>query len=198
MEEIDHVLARLAVAADDQAAWQQFVLLTWPYVRTLGHRFVAGFRRVVDEDDLAQEVFLRFARYWRVRPLDPPARTGEELWTLLAIITRHTARDEARFLHADRRDISRTTGSPDGELPDRRYNPEADVELRDLLDRVRIGLSPEERRVLTLRLQSHTVPEIAQRLGCSSRTVERRLRTLADSFRLYLPEADKESETAPS
>ena len=192
MEEIDRVLTRLMAAPDDQVAWQQFVLLTWPYIRTLANRFVGSFRRLVDEEDLSQEVFLKFARYWRSRILDPPAQSGEELWALLAVITQRTARDAARFLHKARRDISRESGAPADELPDHRRPPDAEVELQDLLDRVRIGHSPEERRVLALRLQGYTVPEMANRLGCSGRTIERRLRNLANSLRPYLSDTAEE------
>ena len=188
MDELDPVLARLKSKPDDQAAWGQFVLLTWPFVYSFGSRLAKTLSRHLGPEDIAQEVYLKFARHWATRPTVRVAVTGEEVRTLLAVIARHAARDAARHWHADRRDVARDSGSPGEEVPAPGHSPAAEAELQDLLEHIHTRLGPEERDVLTLRLQGYTVAEIGARLGLSPRTVERRLTNLAAALRCLLEE----------
>jgi RNA polymerase sigma factor (sigma-70 family) len=87
--------------------------------------------------------------------------------------------DASRWRHRARRDIDRLELGPDREIVDRtaqdRY---AEIEVRDLLDKVCFKLNTQERQILGLLLQGYLPSEIAEQLNVSKRTVERKLKRI--------------------
>jgi RNA polymerase sigma factor (sigma-70 family) len=172
---LEAILEQLRRAPNDQDAWEQFFRDVWPFVHSMSHRSLSAARRVLDADDVAQEVLLKFACYWRERP--PAIQNKDGLLSLLAVITRHVASDVDRWLHRDRRDSRRNEPVESHNLASR-TNEQSEIDLRDLLDVVSRNLNDDERQTLGLRLQGYQLSEIACELGVATRTIERRLERL--------------------
>ena len=180
---LDALLDRLRAVPNDPVAWEQLFHHAWPFVVALSHRSLPAARRLLDAEDIAQEVFLKFARYWREAR---PSLTGQDaLFALLAVITRRMGADAGRWLVRARRDSRRDRSAPLRDLIDR-TDDQAEIDLRDLLDRVCGALDDDERRVLNLRLQGYELAEIAEQIGVSPRTIERRMQRLRELALPYL------------
>jgi DNA-directed RNA polymerase specialized sigma24 family protein len=117
----------------------------------------------------------------------PQLADRESLWRLLAIIVAQKAVDQRRHLGRAKRGHGRTVGAVDlatgraqgdamSEVVDRAPSP-ADAAVLDedyqyLLNRLE---DDELRRVAVWKVEGHENDEIARRLGCGLRTVERKL-----------------------
>lgn len=193
--QLQSVLTQLRRAPADEGAWEQLFRLTWPFVLALCHRSLIGPRRLLDADDLAQEVYFKFARYWHQRR--PAVRDERSLLALLAVITRSLARDAGRSQSRKRRDAGRE--SPLAAEPTERHDDYAEVDLRDFLDRVSLQMDQEEQSIVSLRLEGYEVEQIAEQLGASSRTIERKLQRIRQTMKPFLllePDApEKENDT---
>ena len=188
-EPYEVVLAQLQRVPDDQEAWGVLFRLTWPFVLALSHRSLPALRRALDAEDIAQEVYLKFARYWHERR--PPLGDRDSLFSLLALITRRLAVDAGRWQNRARRDVARVESESGKEIEDRREEL-AEFDLRDLLDKVCLILTTEEQQILSLRLQEYEIPEIARQMNLSVRTVERRLLRIRQVVRFQLKLEDWE------
>lgn len=145
-------------------------------------------RRVYDEEDAAQSAFhsvcagIGAGRF-------PNLRDRQSLWGLLLIITARKAAHRQRYEKQQRRDIRRNLSdsvfvhageetAPAGVdvLVSREPTPEFAVEFVETCDFLYRSLDdPDLQRVVTLRLEGYSDTEIADRLACSRRTVQRRL-----------------------
>jgi len=136
--------------------------------------------RRVDPEDAVQSA---------LRSFFVGARSGKfelvnrgDLWRLLAAITaRKAARLSTRHRTAKRsvrRDVefpaSASFGLDEAVADPNPAPDEAALSADELADLVR-SLSPELRQVLELRLQEASVEEIAAQMGCSTRTIRRRI-----------------------
>jgi RNA polymerase sigma factor (sigma-70 family) len=171
------VLAQLRRTPADEEAWGRLFSLASPYVLASCYRYLPASRRALEGEDLAQEIWFRLSRYWHARR--PPIGDGASLLSLLSVMTRRLAVDANRWRHRARRDIDRQELGPEREIVDRtaqdRY---AEIELRDLLDKVCFKLSAQERQILGLLLQGYLPSEIAEQMNVSKRTVVRRLKRI--------------------
>jgi DNA-directed RNA polymerase specialized sigma24 family protein len=143
-------------------------------------------RAAADEEDAALSAFDSFCR-GAARNRYPRLDDREDLWRILFVITERKALDQARRLRRLKRGGWRILGrseSADGDLEGRGVadvaarepSPEfaamvAD-EYRDLLGRLR---DDSLRNVAGLRMEGYTIEEIADRLGCSLRSVARKV-----------------------
>jgi len=172
---IETALARLRHAPTDQDAWADLYRLTWPFVLALCHRRLSPSRRVVDAEDLAQEVFLRFARYWHSRL--PSIADADSLFPVLSLMVRRLSYDVARRRQAARRDVRREVAGADEQAIDG-HDALAEADLCDLLDKVSAVMALRERQVLELRIEGFEVSDISEKLGLPIRTVERSLQQI--------------------
>jgi RNA polymerase sigma factor (sigma-70 family) len=142
--------------------------------RRLSERLAAR----VDPEDVIQSVYGSFfagARNGRF----VLQRSGD-LWRLLVAITLHKVRRQVRHHTAQKRSINRETSPAGGEnVPDipaellaQEPSPEEAVALAETLEGVLQRLKPLHRRMIELRLQGHTIPEIAVDTQRSLSTVE--------------------------
>jgi DNA-directed RNA polymerase specialized sigma24 family protein len=155
-------------------------------VRLARGRLRGRSRAAADEEDAALNAFDSFCRgaaCGRYPRLDD----RNDLWRLLVVITERKAIDQAKREHRRKRGGGRIVGTFDLALGDRydgatpsvaddRPTPEfaalvAD-ECRRLLGRLR---DDSLRAVAQLRMEGHTDKEIARRLGCSLRSVARKV-----------------------
>jgi RNA polymerase sigma factor (sigma-70 family) len=110
---------------------------------------------------------------------------GGELWTVLAMITLRKCDDRRRYLRAARRDSARDIDWPSRQKDlssflDESPAPEDQAIFTDLVEQLRLAMSPEDWTIIEELLIGFTAEEIAQRLDCSERTV-RRVRQRAKS-----------------
>jgi DNA-directed RNA polymerase specialized sigma24 family protein len=148
-------------------------------------------RRVYDEEDAAQSAFqsvcagITEGRF-------PDLGSRGNLWHLLVVITARKVAHRQRHDHQQRRDVHRNRSdsifvqSGDGPAPagvdtlvSREPTPEFAAEFVETCDFLFRSLDdPALQQVVTLRMEGYTDAEIADRLKCSRRTVQRRLEVI--------------------
>lgn len=138
-------------------------------------------RGAADEEDVAIAAFQSFYRAVARQSL-PQMDNRADLWRLLFAVTTRKAIDQRRRQEAVRRGGNgATAANPDAALEDllsREPDPGFATLVKDEFDRLLDQLPTDDlhlREIVVLKLEGHTNEEIAQRFGCSSRTVERRL-----------------------
>lgn len=163
-------------------------------VRRYEHRIVNFIRtqvsRAVDPEDVAQEVFLRAFRGLKTFRADSSFKT----W--LYQIATNTSRTHGERASRRKEDAVGTLGDdgPDGPPPARSDEDlEAQIVLRDRLDRALATLPEEQRQVVVLRdVEGFDYREIAKLVGVPMGTVESRLfRARARLRSLLRPDADR-------
>lgn len=174
---------------DDAATsdlWKRYVGKLLPLAR----RRLIGLRGAdVDEDDVLVSVFDRF---FRAAKEDRFAKleNRDDLWQILLMLTERRVADQYRRSHAEKRgggdvmaleDIHRGASTADAvrELADRAVNPDLAAEFADQLRAALERLQEEStREVAILRMEGHSVSEIAEQLGISLSSAERKLRLI--------------------
>jgi DNA-directed RNA polymerase specialized sigma24 family protein len=167
--------------AGDPGAAEELWARFFPRLVALARQALAGRpQRAADADDAAQSAFASFCI--RVKAGEFRVHDRGELWNLLGVITVHKARKQARREAAEKRGGRRVVGEgalvrPDGSplpldeiaaaLPQEAF----DLHCAELLEQ----LDPELREFALLRLLGFRNREIADRLGCTERKVERKL-----------------------
>lgn len=140
-------------------------------------------RAVADEEDAALSAFDSFCQ-GAARGRYPRLDDRDDLWRLLVVITERKAIDQAQRERRQKRGGGRVLGGrgPDGAVaglsavagpePTPEFAALMADQCRLLLDRLRDeGL----RSVARLRMEGYTNEEVADRLGCSLRTVARKV-----------------------
>jgi DNA-directed RNA polymerase specialized sigma24 family protein len=167
-------------AAAARALWQRYFA---QLVELARQHLAPHVRRAADEEDVAHSAFASFC-VGVARGRFPRLTDRHDLWPLLLTLTVRHARKLARHETARRRDASRAVYAADlfelpeadldrlaGDAPDPALAAEVADELRFLLAQ----LPAEPLRSLAIDLLTgYTAPEVARKLGCSLRTVERR------------------------
>jgi RNA polymerase sigma-70 factor, ECF subfamily len=142
--------------------------------------------RRLDADDVVQSVFRVFFDGASRGLYDVPA--GAEIWKLLVVIALNKIRAAAVYHQAAKRDV-RATAELAGLTADQEpTRPDHRRELELVVQETLARLPAAERAVLELRLHGYEVGEIAERRGCSKRTVERALQQARERLRQYFDE----------
>ena len=137
--------------------------------------------RLGDEEDVALSAFKSFC-LGAAAGRFPQLRDRDALWPLLVVLTVRKALD---FRKHERRH-KRGGGVPAADLDNgaelqslfsREPSPELAVMVAENCQRLLDQLEAAPRQIAELKLEGYTNVEIAQRLGCGLRTVERRTRT---------------------
>jgi DNA-directed RNA polymerase specialized sigma24 family protein len=137
-------------------------------------------RRAADEEDVALSAFDSFCRNAEAGRF-PDLADRDGLWRLLAAFTlrkaAHHARDAARLKRG-----GAAAADPSGvfeELVARDPDPAVAAEVAEECGRLLAALAdPELRRVALLRMDGHSVEEVAAAVGCAPRSVKRKLRLI--------------------
>src|SRR5437763_15051989 len=145
-------------------------------------------RRAEDEEDVALSAFDSFCRGAEAGRF-PRLADRDDLWRLLVVITArkalHLVRDERRQKRGGET-LSPPTALEQvvGQEPTPEFAAQVADECRRLLD----SLGDEGLRSLAVwKMEGYTNDEIADRLGCASRTVERKLRLIRLSWEKEAP-----------
>jgi RNA polymerase sigma factor (sigma-70 family) len=135
-------------------------------------RLSSSIGRRLDADDVVQSALRSF--FVAVRGGRFTAENGGDLWKLLSTITLNKLNKLVRFHSTEKRSMLReqsletTSHTNPNEL-----SPLEAIAFAEQLEQLLL-LVPENRRpILELRLEGHDLDTIAQRVGCSQRTVRR-------------------------
>jgi DNA-directed RNA polymerase specialized sigma24 family protein len=177
--------------AGDQAAAQP--LWEGYFRRLVGlarQRLLGTPRRAADEEDVALSAFDSFCR-GAERGQFPKLNDRDDLWQLLVLITARKVCRLTEQERAQKRGGGKVLCETDlagseaesmlglarvlGQEPSPEFAAEVAEECRRLLDR--LG-DAELRSIALWKMEGYSVEEIAGRLGCVPRTVERRLRVI--------------------
>jgi DNA-directed RNA polymerase specialized sigma24 family protein len=156
-------------------------------------------RRAYDEDDAAQSAFHSLCRGVSDGRFDD-LNDRDGLWRLLLVITARKIGERHKFDQREKRDIRRlVTESAFGpaasdsrggldQLASCEPSPEFAVEFSETCDRLHAELGDSSlEQVARLKLQGFTDGEVATELGCSRRTVQRRLEIIRRQWKRILP-----------
>ncbi len=184
------VMARLRAGSDDAA-------------RTVFRRFanrLIGLARLhldgrmrakVDPEDVLQSVYRSFFVRHGEGQLELEGWDG--LWSLLTVMTvRKCGHHRERFFAAKRdlrREDAAGSDTPEVAAP-RQPGPDEAATLADLLETLLAGLDNRSRQVVSMRLQGHTLEEIAAAAGVTDRTVSNVLGRLRERLAGLIPEAE--------
>ncbi|TWT95802.1 ECF sigma factor [Botrimarina colliarenosi] len=130
----------------------------------------------------------------------PDLADGEGLWPLLVTITARKAISEQRRQLAERRRPDRECRFDDvQEYLGTEPTPEFAVEVADELERLAKGLGDSDlKRIVEFKLGGNTNDEIAAELGCTSRTITRKLSRIREEWAHHagfpLAEFDKQGD----
>ncbi len=151
-------------------------------------------RRVFDEEDVAQSAFHSFCR-GVMGGRFPALDSQDDLWRLLVTITARKAAAQFKRHLAKKRGGGDVRGEsvfqPAGDGPGFALGdvlgPDASPAVQAILDedceRLLAALPDDDlRRLAIWKLEGHTNEEIAELCGCTTRTVERRLRSIRQTW----------------
>lgn len=167
-----------------QPLWERY------YRRLVGlarARLLGGPRGAADEEDVALSAFESFYRGVEGQRF-PRLDDRDDLWRLLMLITARKAvrllRDELRLKRGGGRVLSL---SPEGDAADldavvgEEPSPEFAAQVAEELQRLLDRLQGNGLRTVALgKMEGYTNEEIAERLRCAPRTVERKLHLIRE------------------
>jgi DNA-directed RNA polymerase specialized sigma24 family protein len=176
---------------DPQAAARLFDCYFEQMARLARRRLGGTPRRAADEEDVALSAFDSFCR-GAERGLFERLRDRGDLWRLLVVITARKAFDLVEHNHAARRGGGLVEGesalrlagegSAEGrieQVPGREPAPEFVAQLNEELRRLLECLGETGLRQIALwKMEGYANEEIARRLGCGLRTVERKVKRI--------------------
>src|SRR5581483_9174627 len=170
-------------AGDTDAAGKLWRRYFEALVRLARTRLRGAPRAVADEEDAALNAFDSFDR-GASRGRYPRLDDRDDLWRLLVVITERKAVDQAQRERRQKRGGGKTRdsldrndgegGPPEPAVPE--PTPEFAAMAADECCRL-LGLLRDQslRQVALLRMEGYTHQELADRLGCSLRSVARKL-----------------------
>ena len=142
-------------------------------------------RRAADEEDIALSAFASFCRGVSANRF-PHLGDRDNLWRILLTIVVRKAAHRRRDDHREKRNVDRLLDEASLEtsldhLISAEPTPEFAAEVADECDRLLTKLTSDElRHVAVLKMEGYTNPEIAERLDCAPRTVDRRLQLIRE------------------
>jgi DNA-directed RNA polymerase specialized sigma24 family protein len=190
-EELSQWLKELS-QGDEHAAQQLWELYFDKLVRLARRKMEGLALRSADEEDVALSAMNSFCRGLAARRFDGIAG-ADELWKLLVTITARKVCAQRRQHFAQKRGGGRVRGesifdvsdddSGIGEVLGREPTPELAVgfaeNCREMID----DLEDETlQKIVLLTLEGYRTPEIAEKLGCVRRTVERKLQIIREKW----------------
>lgn len=163
---------------DDSAATRLWTFLNRRLTR-LSKSVVGKNSAAYDEDDVAQSAFIALCSAIEDGKYELLANR-HDLWKLLATITLNKARNRAARESAQRRGGDRvklSLAADEGyEIPSSGFSGEEQFIMCEECERLLDLLKRDEvKQVAILKVEGNTDEEVAERLGCTRRSVQRRL-----------------------
>ena len=182
-------------AGDQQAAeplWQRY----FRSLESVARRLLQGAnRRMADEEDVALSAFASLCQGLKEGRF-PQLRDREDLWSLLVVITERKALRLIKDQQRQKRGGGKVRGDSVlgiphhtsegpglGQIVSHEPTPELVAIMAEECQRLlgRLG-SPDLRKLAVWKMEGYTNEEIAAKISCSLRTVERKLRLIRDTW----------------
>ncbi len=184
------------VKAGDSTAAQSLWNLYHPAVlRLLRKRLPAHRRRAFDEEDVAASAFLSFFDGIAADRF-PELQEPDNLWNLLAVIAGRKAHAYVRHHGRQKRGGTRLRGESAfaaaddpakhgiEQVGDGQNSPASVVEFVDEVDNLLAMLKDDQlQQIALLKLDGHSIAEIAAETGITQRAVQRRLALIRQTWR---------------
>ena len=182
--------ARAGDEAAAQAIWQRYFTRLVQLART---KLPGHVKRAFDEEDVAHSA-LRCFLHAVAEDRYPQLADRHGLWTLLVVITARKAKAYLRRQNRVRRGGGQVLGetaflSPDDDalgidqVLGAEPTPEFAAQVADECQRLLAMLGDATlRSIAILKMEGHTVDEIAAKLGSTKRTIERRLHIIRKTW----------------
>jgi DNA-directed RNA polymerase specialized sigma24 family protein len=151
------------------------------------HKLRLKTRTAYDEEDAAQSAFHSVCA-GIIAGRFPELHDRDSLWRLMLAITAQKVSNRHRYDQQQRRDVRRNLsgsvltnasedfGAGDIHISSREPTPEFAVEFVDVCERLLQGLEDATlKEIATLKLEGYIDIEVADRLKCSRRTIQRRI-----------------------
>jgi DNA-directed RNA polymerase specialized sigma24 family protein len=143
----------------------------------------ASSTRAADEEDVALSAFHSFCRAASEQRF-PRLANRDDLWQVLVVLTARKALDQRKYASRKKRADTSTRALDDvaletviGNDPDPAFAALVADEFRALLDRLD---DPQLRHIAIRKMEGYTNEDLAAELGCTVRTVGRRLALIRD------------------
>jgi DNA-directed RNA polymerase specialized sigma24 family protein len=177
---------------DPEAAQRLWEVYYARMVELARHKLQGAPRRMADEEDVALSAFKSFCRGAREGRF-PQVQDCDNLWPLLMALTAHKAVDLLRHERRVKRGgqgVHRDAGAPAGaerpasetdwsQVIGREPTPEFALQIAEECQRRLDRLTDSILRAIAVwKMEGYTTEEIAAKLGCVPRTVERKLRVI--------------------
>jgi RNA polymerase sigma-70 factor (ECF subfamily) len=181
------VLVDRCRAGDADAARQLFERYVDRLVAVARRRLSQPITSRVDPEDIVQSVFRTF--FGRLKGGQFQLDQQNDLCKLLVRITVNKTLRQVAYQKAAKRDPGQETHADEGDresvlqLLARDPAPEEAVAFLDQLEHFLLNLTPDERRILEMRMQGYSNEEICNELGIYDRKIRRvleRIRGLAE------------------
>ena len=181
----------------DEEALQKIHERYWKFLVSMARRKVWSYKlRMVDEEDVAQQAFWSFCQTLRNGKL-PPLESRHDLMSFFVVITARKAatmidrefrekrgggkvRDESALITLANAGETAGLDRMKGDSP----LPDDEAILADCYDYYLAVLAPELQDFAKLFLTGCTHAEIAKNLGCSERTVDRKIPIILTEWRM--------------
>ena len=174
--ETRHVFERVQ-GGDEEASREVFERYLVRLVALARSRLSEKLARKVDAEDVVQSAFRSF--FTRAKEGQYAIERAGDLWSLLATITRHKVLKKAEHFRQQKRSLERDEPLVDGDrggaagVSDNQPTDEEAIALSEEVEHLMGQLDPLQRQMLESRLQGQTIPEIAEEVDRSERTVRR-------------------------
>ncbi len=196
-------LIRAGNPGAQEELWEQF----FPQLVALARKRLSGARLAVgDEEDVALSVLNSFFAGASENRF-PDLRGSDNLWRLLSWMTHRKAIDWLRHHGRQKRQSLGESalfhfedGSQKGMAQIVDPNPAPDLEVM-LIDELRLlvhRLPDSMQKIATLKMDGFSNSEIADQLGCSLATIERRLKMIREIWRTAGDESRSAENTHPN
>ena len=131
-------------------------------------------RSRIDPEDVVQSVFQSFFLRHREKPFD--FSTANDVWRLLSAMTYKKVCNKIRFHNRHLRDVRREGGDAEFiAVNENQATGSAITIMFELFQAILIRIPPKHQEILALRMDEHTIEEIAELVQVSTRTVDRAL-----------------------
>lgn len=193
-------------AGDEVAAQRLWERYFAQMVRLAGRKLPPHARRVSDEEDVALSAFNSFCEGVEQGRF-PSLNDRNDLWRLLVFITARKVQEHLRHQNRQKRGGGKVMGESvfgnetgSGEMAGingvigTEPTPSFALEVADGFCRLLERLDDDQlKQIALLKMEGYTVEEIAGRVGCARRAVERRLQLIRKIWSQDLPTEDASS-----
>jgi RNA polymerase sigma factor (sigma-70 family) len=188
-------IRNLSTGSGEEAAqhlWEQYFSRL---IRLAQKKLGPGRRRMSDEEDVVLSAFNSFYRRAAAGRF-PRLEDREDLWKILVKITARKAFDHQKHEYRQKRgggavrgnSVFRCAGQSEScggieQVIGREPTPEFAAQVVEEYEQLLGQLDDDSlREIAILRMENYSVAEVAQRVGCSLRTVKRRLALIRERW----------------